>query len=149
MKKISKIDLAYTAGIIDGEGCIKIYKVNAETINRPNNRYVLNVQVSMVTKEVVRWFYKKYLGYLYLDKINTYKHPNWRDRQRWMLQNQKCKLFLEQILPYLKTKKYQAKLALKFLQISPGDIKSKHKFWKKMAKLNKTGRFIKEQNNGN
>jgi len=138
--KISKKDLSYIAGIIDGEGCIKIYKVNAEKINRPNNRYCLNIQVSMTTKVIVKFLYDLFGGYLYLDKINTYKHPNWKDRQRWIIQNQKCKEFLYLILPYLKLKNKQAKLALKFLDIKPGHIKAKHKIWYKMKKLNKIGR---------
>lgn len=138
--KISKEELAYTAGIIDGEGCIKIYKIDAKTINRPNNRYVLQVQVCMVTKPIVKWLKKKFGGYLYLDKINTYKHPNWQDRQRWLLQNWHCREFLELIFPYVKIKQKQIKLALKFLNLIPGNIKKKHFYWQKCSLLNREGR---------
>ena len=140
MKKVNKIELAYAAGIIDGEGCIKIYKVDAKKINRPNNRYNLQVQVCMVTKPIVKWLKRKFGGYLYLDRVNTYKHPNWQDRQRWILQNQHCKLFLKLIFPYSKIKQRQIKLALKFLELIPGEIKKKHNCWKKCTLLNREGR---------
>ena len=137
---VSKEELAYTAGIIDGEGCIKVYKVDAEVCHRPHNRYTLGVQVNMVDTAVVKWLHQTYGGYFYLHKINVKNHPNWRDSHRWYLQNHHCTDFLTAVLPYLRIKKVQAQEALKFLQVKKGDIESKHKFWETFKILNHVGR---------
>jgi len=143
--KLNKEDLAYTAGIIDGEGCIKVYKVNAETINRPNNRYTLGIQVNMVDKKVVKWLHNNFGGYFYLHPANIKNHPNWRDSYRWYLQNQHCIKFLNLILKYLKIKQKQAIYALEFLKLESGDIKRKHSYWKKFRILNKIGRLPQKE----
>jgi len=132
-----KAELAYTAGIIDGEGCIKVYKVNSKICHRPHNRYTLNVQVSMTNKPLIKWLRKKYGGYFYIHSFIKKNHPTWKLQYRWMLQNQHCKDFLENILPFLKIKKIHATEALNFLKLKSGHIKSKHKYWKKFKILNK------------
>jgi hypothetical protein len=139
--KIAKEALAYTAGIIDGEGCIKVYKVDAAICHRPNNRYTLNVQVQMVDRKIVKWLHNLYGGYFYFQKININKYPNCRDRFRWQLQNHHCREFILNILPYLKLKRKQAEEALKFLDLKKGDINKKHKYWLKFKKLNRVGRI--------
>lgn len=140
MPKITEIDIVYASAIMDGEGCIRIAKVDALKINRPNNRYTLSIQVQMVDKKVIKWLHQKFGGYFYFQKMNIKDHPNWSDRYRWQLQNQNCEKFLHYIILYLKLKTPQAKLALKFLELERGDIKNKHKYYLKMTKLNQVGR---------
>jgi hypothetical protein len=134
---MNKEQLAYTAGIIDGEGCIKVYKVDAKICHRPHNRYTLNVQVSMTDKKLIYWLKQKFGGYFYKHSFIIKNHPSWKLQYRWMLQNQHCWKFLIDILPYLKIKKIHAYRALSFLKLKPGHIKSKHKYWKIFKKLNK------------
>jgi len=134
---MTKEQLAYTAGIIDGEGCIKVYKVNAKICHRLHNRYTLNVQVGMTDKKLVYWLKQKFGGYFYIHRFIKKHHPTWKLQYRWMLQNQHCQKFLEDMIPYLKIKKNHAKAALKFLKIKSGNIVIKHKYWKIFKKLNK------------
>ena len=138
--KLTEIEKSYIAGIVDGEGCIRISKVDSGAIKRLHNRYTLTIQIQMVDKKVVSWLHQKCKGYLYFQPINLTKYPNCRDRYRWTLQNFDCQYFLEVILPYLKLKNKQAKIGLKFLALLPGNIKTKHLYWEKISKLNQTGR---------
>lgn len=143
-KSLTNKDLAYAAGIIDGEGCVKIFKNDASVVHRPHNQYTLAVQVNMVDKRVVTWLHKKFGGAVYFHPANIKKHPTWRDSWRWYLQNYHCRDFLLQILPFLIIKVKQTRSALNFLDIKKGDIAKKHVAWENMAKLNKVGRVTKQ-----
>jgi hypothetical protein len=102
--KISKTDIAWAAGFIDGEGCIAILK------NKNKNPcYIVSLQVvqkfrrpldRLVTifgGEVKFHNPKRYDGYFY-----------------WYLYSDNAVEVLEQILPYLVAKEKQAKVAIEF-----------------------------------
>jgi hypothetical protein len=139
---ISESDLAYAAGIIDGEGCIKIYHAKKETLGKGHvrDRYQLQIQVDMVKSEVVNWLQSKFGGTVYEHRRSIKKHPTWNDSKRWYLMSKdEMTNFLGMILPYLKIKRKQAELALQFLGL-PRKSELKKEFWNEMSSLNKTGR---------
>lgn len=106
-----KVDLAYAAGIIDGEGCISIIK-NKDPRCRRGFSYRMNVQVGMGYKEIPEWLYKSFGGRLNIVKREyaTYR----REISMWGLSAQEALRFLYLISPYLKEKSEQAKIAIEF-----------------------------------
>lgn len=135
---MKSVDLAYAAGIIDGEGSIKIFRVSAEKLNRNFDRFQLQVQVDMVKTNAVYWLQKIFGGNIYEHKRKN--HLNWNDSKRWYIVSQRAGIFLKQILPYLKVKKQHAELAIYFLTLPPKDIK-KIKCWEQNRILNKVGKL--------
>lgn len=111
-----KAKLAYTAGIIDGEGCILLERRLSH--NRYRN-YVLTVVVSNTSEWLVNWLHFNYGG-----GISAYqqKVPNRLLTWRWRIQADKARLFLEMLLPYLVLKRPQAEVAIQF-QLSRGHRK--------------------------
>lgn len=103
-------DLAYAAGIIDGEGCIGIYGNKDKRI--PLGKYYrLTVQVGMSDKEPVEFLYRTFGGSL--SEANGRK-PTYRTRYHWCLAARQARKFLELVKPYLKSKQNQAELAITF-----------------------------------
>lgn len=129
-------ELAYTAGIIDGEGCIKIFKVLAEKINRNFDRYTLNVQVDMVNKDIILWLHERYKGSIHFHKKRNPKH---NDSWRWYLCSQQAASFLKLILPYLIVKKNNALNAIEFSEVKAKDP-IKEYYFNNSSKLNYRGK---------
>jgi hypothetical protein len=137
--------LIYTAGIIDGEGCIKIYRVSADYLRKYKNarrnfdRFTLIVQVDMTYRPIVKWLHKKFGGSLYEHKRNKEKHPNWQDSLRWYIASQQAGKFLRKIYPYLQVKRKQAKDAIKFIELTPKH-KKKQYYWLRLKQFNGRGK---------
>ena len=93
---MSEIDLAYTAGIIDGGGCVCLSRVKDKTI-----RYRLTVSVGNTDKRLVDWLKVTFRGYSVLQS----RTKGNKDYYQWRLHSQKASAFLSLILPYLKLKK--------------------------------------------
>jgi len=107
---LQKIDLAYTAGIIDGEGCISICKHSSPT-SRYRYRYDLRVDVGMCEELIPMWLYMHFGGNL---RNHKGRKPSHRPVYHWQIASKQAQHFLELILPYLKTKRPQAELAITF-----------------------------------
>lgn len=108
---MKKTDLAYTAGIIDGEGCIMIRKNPRKKRKRPFE-YTLYVTVASTDQWLPQWLRFAWGG-------NVASH--WRSLSRfrqweWQLGSKKASIMLQTILPYLHLKRPQAELAIKFQQ---------------------------------
>ena len=109
------VELAYTAGIIDGEGCIMIH-----TQSRPNTSrvgYQAKVFVGNTSEELTRWLARTYGGKAYFE---ANKNPKRKDIWRWVITGNKVLTFLELIYPYLKLKKAQAELVINFQKVRRG-----------------------------
>ncbi len=99
---MKKTDLAYMAGLFDGEGCVQIAK---------SGHYSLACQVSMANEFMPSWFRFSFGGSVHLrPRIGE----NWKDQWVWTIHGPKAARFLEAILPYLILKKPQAEIGLKF-----------------------------------
>jgi len=139
---MNKAELAYTAGIIDGEGCIKIYRVSADYLKKYKNakrnfdRFTLVVQVDMTYRPIIKWLHKNFGGNLYEHKR---KNLNWKDSLRWYIASQKAGQFLLKIYPYLKVKKQHAKSAMQFLKL-PAKSNKKYNYWLKLKEFNGRGK---------
>lgn len=109
---MEKHDLAYIAGFFDGEGSINLLK----SIRRRKKanwcaEYTLTVAMGQKDGETLDWI-KDNLG----GNICKIKRDG---SYFWYQSNRKAETFLRIILPYLKYKKPQAELALKFYDERP------------------------------
>lgn len=102
---------AYVAGIIDGEGCISIYKTQAKS---GNAKYQLQVAVVMREGWLMEMIKDQYGGNVRRDERNHKLNENHSVVYRWRVGDLKAKAFLKEILPYLRAKSVQAQLALHF-----------------------------------
>ena len=107
---MKKTDLAYIAGIVDGEGCIQI--------NYRQQCHSYDCQVSVVnTKQwLIEWLKFSFGGRTVTVKRKE-TEGNKKDCFRWYARTYEALPFLESIYPYLRLKKPQAEIAIKFLKV--------------------------------
>lgn len=108
-KKHTIKELAYTGGIIDGEGYIGIRRVKTKNSQR-GFLLCLKVHVTNTNSMLVKWLQSLYGG-------SVYCHPhigNRKDDWQWCVQTAQALKFLKLIIPYLKIKKRQATIAIPF-----------------------------------
>ena len=135
-------ELAYTAGIVDGEGSIGIRK-------RRNNRgvvyHVVTLEVSNTDPALIVWLHKRYGG-----TVNQHRQQmaNSKVLFRWIVSAVKAGSILQVLLPYLVIKKAQAEVAILMRQaICPlgtnritQDMRDKREaLYRRMRHLNKRG----------
>ncbi len=105
---MKKTDLAYTAGIVDGEGSIGIARHKSKSCKR-GYTLELCVQVTSSDEWLCTWL-KFAFGSSLSHSVNNAGNPMWH----WILGARKASEFLKLILPYLKLKRPQAELAILF-----------------------------------
>jgi hypothetical protein len=105
---MKKTDLAYVAGIIDGEGWISIKN---RTIKNGNRNYALKVGVGNTNEWLINWLKFSFGGSVCLKKKWL---VNQKQQWIWDLSTKQASEFLKLILPYLRLKKPQAELAISF-----------------------------------
>ena len=108
---MDKIFLSYVAGLMDGEGSIGIYRTNHGT-------YVFRVQFVQnrypESERVIGTIVKTFGGTAHL-----YKAPSGRSVYRWTIYSLAAARFLGLIYPYLKLKRKQAHVAIKWAKNHP------------------------------
>lgn len=109
MKKDKQAILAYAAGIIDGEGCIRI--VTRKPRNGKSTQHSLMLQVAQKDGILMDWLYGVFGGMVYLKNKKT-DGTDWI--YEWRVMENKAAEVLKQILPFLTVKKHQAELGLRF-----------------------------------
>jgi len=103
-------DIAWAAGILDGEGCIRIKRNN---LKKKTIHYGLEVSVKMVDKATI-----ERLKELFPDcSIYTERSSRGYLFYRWCVFGETASEILEEMLPYLVTKKDQAELAIEFIEM--------------------------------
>lgn len=103
-------DLAYAAGLIDGEGSIVIAKQKARNYH-DGYCYRLLVQIGMCDATAPMWMHSIFSG-----SCKGYDRPEVTCKRvyRWQLADRRASDLLVMLLPYLKTKRIQAELAIEF-----------------------------------
>ena len=104
-------ELAYIAGLIDGEGSFVISQV-ADITRRYQVRHGFQLSIANTNREVLVWVQCKLGGSLiYHKQRNDWKpHWSWVTRSRWEASG-----IIHLIQPYLRIKSAQAEVALRFL----------------------------------
>jgi hypothetical protein len=105
----SKTVLAYTAGILDGEGHFSI------VWHKPINRYFGILGVMNTNLELLNWLQDTFGGSIYHRQQPSNK-SHWKERYEWRATNLTMDSIIPLVLPYLKIKKPHARLMLDFRQ---------------------------------
>ncbi len=108
--KLKNVELAYIAGLIDGEGCIGIYSYpDGRGVSR---LHILDVVITNNNPACYQFLKERFGGAVHERK---YKAEFVNSNYQWRLRGIKAKDFLELIEPYLILKKQQAQLAIEFI----------------------------------
>ena len=107
--EMSKIDYAYAAGIIDGEGCIAI--TDASPTNKGGQSWKISVEVDATSKKMIDKIVGILGGNCKMLRIRPIMHFA---QYRWVLYGRKAYEALKKVKPYLTEKKPQADLAIQF-----------------------------------
>lgn len=142
------VSLEYLAGIIDGEGCIRLARQAQRRTT--NKQYSAGVQVGMVEKIIPELLQATFGGAISEERV-----PNRRSIWRWNLRKQEDVLrFLKTIRSRLIVKKPQADLLIEFIEgyrhlrlvkdgnesiLKGQELQRREEFYQKMKKLNAVG----------
>ena len=136
-------NLAYIAGFIDGEGCIGL-----SSRRKGSKRHYIYLRVANTNRKVLDYM-KKYFQVGSIQVANTtWKRPNNKVAYYYQVVCRKAVTILKLLIPFLKLKQKQAKLAIKFQSkiayLGYYNKNSKlfnwqYQFYKKMRSLNKRG----------
>ena len=108
-------DLAYFAGIIDGEGSFAIH-------NNGTHRFALQLQIGNTSPLLMEWVRSRFGGSVNLEKRNNPRH---KPVFRWLAQADALDQILPALLPYLVVKKAQADLFLAYRRTLAPKINTK------------------------
>ena len=111
MSEIIESDLAYIAGIIDGEGCITIQRSKKKRCNAAS--YQAHIIVCMTSEAVIKHLVDKVPGGW---MTTQHKANGNRTLYRFVVTGNSAYVLAEQLMPYLVEKKNQA---LKLLELKP------------------------------
>lgn len=105
---LSPTQLAWAAGFIDGEGCI------TTATNGPNRSvHMIQISVCNTDKNVVRVFKKWFKCGTLCTNHQSQRNPRWLDSHTWAVRAKGAEEVIRVLLPYLRIKHRQAKVALR------------------------------------
>mgnify|MGYP001241439435 CR=1 FL=1 len=102
---MTEVELAYVAGLFDGEGCVNIWKHN----DRGVMRHRLRATLANTHKPFGEWLKREFGG-----SVTVYKSQQHKTLYTWSVYGKACARFLGQIIPYLRLKQDQAVVAIEF-----------------------------------
>ena len=110
-KEYSITDIAYLAGIIDGEGSIYIgnFSCNATTGAK---YYQTNIEITNTDKNLVDWLLNTFGGLLLTYTAKQTPKNSRRTVYRWVATGERVTHLCEIMMPYLVAKRRQAILLL-------------------------------------
>lgn len=100
------ISLEYLAGLVDGEGCIRLHPSNKGKYRK----YYPRLQVTNTYRPILDMLVDQFGGAIH-SSLNK-KKPNWAEKHDWRLTGDKARELLNQLLPYLIIKQGKAKEVL-------------------------------------
>lgn len=112
MNQLSIADIAWTAGIIDGEGSIFIMKQGRVDRERTHN-FILRVSVQSTDPHMTAELKRMYPEGAEF-AIQRDNRPECSDTLKWQLSGRRAANFLNTILPFMRVKHEQAQLGLTF-----------------------------------
>lgn len=146
---VSRINLAYLAGLMDGEGSIFVQRVKTRSpkMSRTGYHYRGGFAVSMTDLKIIKWCAEMTGCGAISSPKRCKKHH--RPGHRWSVWSQQASALLLLLLPYLKLKKPNAENFIAFQSRmgwfgTPGNPKSeirrRERHRQISLKLNKRGR---------
>jgi hypothetical protein len=107
------LSLEYLAGLVDGEGCIRLHPSNKGKYRK----YYPRLQVTNTYKPILDMLVDQYGGAVHSDTKS--RKENWKVKHDWRITGDKARELLNQLLPYLIIKKEKA------IEVLQGDQKFK------------------------
>ena len=110
MLVMHETELAYLAGLLDGEGTVAAIRRKRRIKDHPEKHgdvYVLTVSIYNTHEPTVRWVHGQLAGSL----IETHRE-RYRSIWRWQCQQTAARDVLVTLLPYLRIKNQQARVAI-------------------------------------
>lgn len=102
-------DLAYLAGIIDGEGCVSILRTEAL------RHYNARLQIVNTCGDLMIWINDTFgPGFL---TVKPHHVPHWKTSYIWIANSITAWLILRACMPYLRVKKRQAEILMEFIEL--------------------------------
>ncbi len=122
-----KTDIAYLAGIIDGEGCIRIKrsKPYKHLTGRTNMAYHCSISVRMVDAPAIQFLRDTLGGWTWHE--DSAVPGKRRDMYAWQSTDADAERILRELLPYLRVKRANADNALAFRAWQAGSRKHRTK----------------------
>ncbi len=105
-------ELAYMAGIIDGEGSICVFPATVD--GRPRSRYCLRLSISNTSRPLLEWVQQRFGGRLVQVKRNRETALTHKITYHWEAGWQHGASIIEAIRPFLVIKGEQGDLFLEF-----------------------------------
>ncbi len=110
MKTLTETQKAYMAGLLDGEGCIGVFKQKS---SGKMWQFDFGVRVIITnTNEMVLIWVKEITGAGCMYKSKKAFKENWSPVHRWQVTAEQARSFIKTIYPYLKIKKDIADIVL-------------------------------------
>lgn len=106
---MTETELAYMAGIFDGEGCLTVLKNKTKHAAGCVPNYSVNVIVSMTSEPVTSWLKDKVPGSWVSIRVGGANGKN-RDIYRWGITGIRAVELVRLVAPYLVEKSRQAEL---------------------------------------
>lgn len=111
---LPKIELAYFAGIIDGEGSICLFPSSSHRGKFGTyKRYVGCITICHSDKLLMKWVAKRFGGKVYSSNAKN-RPAHWKPTYVWRRTNIKAATIVTMISPYLVIKRKQAALLLRY-----------------------------------
>lgn len=111
---LSVAELAYTAGLVDGEGCIRLANRRSA---KGSTTYTVTVQVNSTDERMARFLGSRFGGAVRY--VEVPRQPNRKPQWAWQASATIAVAVLEAIYPYLVIKKEQARLARVYQALTP------------------------------
>jgi len=119
-REVQDWELAYMAGIVDGEGCLYI---NPHT-------WSVGITISMKDKLPLQLFQDVFGGDIKSRPRRSTRTPNWRHLWSWSMGGRRATWLIDLLIPFLRNKKSQAELALRFqLGLRPTSSGARKGIW--------------------
>ena len=107
----TKTEIAYLAGLFDGEGCIQIKKQweAKKRAGKPRRYKVwrISMEISMTDKDIIEWVHKTVgVGTVLINVKNKSpsSKPHWKTQWRWRCSHRQAYKVCKMIWPYSQVK---------------------------------------------
>ena len=146
------LELAYFAGLFDGEGCVQIAHHKPQRGKR-TEQHTLRCSVNMVNKDCVNSFLV-FRGSM-CQKTRDKGNPKWQPQWTWSISSNQALVFLETLLPFIRLKREQFELAIEFQEyrshtqkanrVSARELAERSWYWQKLKELKRNGNDERER----
>jgi hypothetical protein len=122
---VTQIDVAYCAGLVDGEGCIRIKKSQAYRCQgRTTPGYHATMMIRMVERAAIEFVADVLGGTIRKEKPHA---KSGRAMYTWSISDAKAGAAARSILPYLRVKRRQAELILRLRDLQAESVRYRTK----------------------